>query len=68
MKKKLCPQCKIGRFRVLNVNGDAIVVEVNELFEIVPVNSGQSLEGYNLDVLHCLGCSWKGMAKKLVKH
>lgn len=68
MKKKLCPQCKVGRFRVLNASGDALVVEVNELFEIVPVHPDQSLEGFDLDTLYCLGCSWKGGAKKLVKH
>lgn len=65
MKKLLCPQCKIQRFRVKNQNGDSVVVTVNENFEIEPLHPEQSLEGYDLDVIYCLGCSWKGSPKSL---
>lgn len=65
MKKLLCPQCKIQRFRVKNENGDSVVVTVNEDFTIEPIHEGVSLEGFNLDVLYCLGCSWKGSPKSL---
>jgi hypothetical protein len=69
MKKLLCPQCKITRFNVKNESGDAIVVIVNENLELVPINPDQSLEGYILDVIYCLGCSWKGSPKSLThKH
>lgn len=68
MKKKLCPQCKVGRFRVFNQSGESIVVEVNESFEIVPLHPDQLLDGFDLETLFCLGCSWKGAASKLVKH
>ncbi|MFW9596794.1 MAG: hypothetical protein ACMV0Y_02480 [Paludibacter sp.] len=68
MRKLLCPKCKIGRFRVRNTKGESIVVEVSELHEIIPIHEGVSLEGYNLDELFCLGCSWSGSAQKLVKH
>jgi hypothetical protein len=65
MKDKVCPQCKIRRFRVRNEKGDSVVVTVTEDNQIVPVHTEESLEGFDLDVLYCLGCSWKGSAKKL---
>lgn len=64
-RKKLCPQCKIGRFQVKNDAGEAVVVIVNENSVIVPLHEGQSLEGFDLTVLYCLGCSWKGSVNKL---
>jgi hypothetical protein len=66
MKKKLCPQCKIHRFRIKNAAGDSIVVTVNEKNEVVPIYPDQSLEGYNPEVLYCLGCSWKGSPGSLI--
>ena len=65
-KNKLCPQCKIRRFQVKNDNGDCIVVTVTENNEIIPVHDNESLEGFDLDVLYCLGCSWKGSVRSLV--
>ncbi len=66
MKKKLCPQCKIHRFRVKNENGDSVVVVVNEQHEVIPIHPEESLEGFDLTVLYCLGCSWKGHSKSLL--
>lgn len=66
MKNKLCPQCKIRRFQVKNSQGDAVVVTVSENNEIQPVHPEQSLDGFDLEVLYCLGCSWKGSVKKLI--
>ncbi len=68
MAKKLCPQCKVGRFRVKNEAGDSVVVTVNEQFVIEPLHPDQSLESYDLTVLYCLGCSWKGSTNALVKY
>lgn len=68
MKKLLCPQCKIGRFRVFNEQGESAVVEVSDQGVILPIHPGVSLFGYNLAVLHCLGCSWKGSKERLCKH
>jgi hypothetical protein len=65
-RKRLCPQCKIHRFRVLNDDGDSVVVIVTADYEVVPVHEDVSLEGFNLDVLYCLGCSWKGSPRSLV--
>lgn len=65
MKKLLCPQCKIQRFRVKNDKGDSVVVTITEKFEIVPIHPEESLEGFDLDVVYCLGCSWKGSPRSL---
>jgi len=66
MKKKLCPQCKIHRFRIKNEAGDSIVVTVNENKEVIPIYPDQSIEGYDTQVLYCLGCSWKGSPGSLI--
>lgn len=69
MKKLNCPQCKINRFRVLNEAGNAVVVTVNDQYEVIPVHLEESLEGFDLNVLYCLGCSWVGSPKSLTsKH
>ena len=68
MKKLLCPQCKINRFRVKNDLGESVVVTVNEFFELIPIHPEESLEGFNLDIIYCLGCSWKGSPKSLSQH
>lgn len=66
MKKLLCPQCRIHRFRVFNAARESVVVTVNEHYEVVPIHEGVSLEGYFTDELHCLGCSWIGSPKALL--
>lgn len=66
MKKKLCPQCKIHRFRVKNEQGESVVVIVDENNVVTPIHPDVSLEGFDLSVLYCLGCSWKGSARSLI--
>lgn len=68
MKKLLCPQCKINRFRVKNDQGESVVVTVNEFFELIPIHPEESLDGFNLDIIYCLGCSWKGSPRSLSQH
>jgi hypothetical protein len=63
--KLLCPQCKIGRFQVKNESGESVVVIVTDQHEIIPLHEGTSLDGFDLTVLYCLGCSWKGSDKRL---
>jgi hypothetical protein len=65
-KNKLCPQCKIGRFQVKNDKGEAVVVTVDKDNKIIPIHEGTSLEGYHLEILYCLGCSWKGSVRNLI--
>jgi len=64
----VCPQCGIIRFLVKNAGGDSVVVQVTRDFKVVPVNTDESLEGFNLEFLYCLGCSWKGNIKSLKKY
>lgn len=66
MKNKLCPQCQIRRFNVKNDKGESIVVTLTNKNEVIPIKEGQSLEGFNLDELFCLGCSWKGSPTSLI--
>lgn len=68
MRKLVCPQCKIQRFRIKNDKGESTVVTVTENFEIIPLNDNETLEGFDINTLYCLGCSWQGSAKKLVKY
>lgn len=68
MKNLHCPQCDIHRFFVKNETKDTLLVTVTENFNIVPVHEGKSLEGFDLTVLYCLGCSWSGSPKSLQKH
>ena len=65
-RNKLCPQCKIRRFQVKNDAGQSVVVMVSENNEIIPIHDDESLEGFDLTVLCCLGCSWKGSVKSLI--
>ena len=68
MKKLLCLQCKIASMYVKNVLEERLLVYVNENKEIIPKNPEDSLEGFDLTVVYCLGCSWSGSPNKLVKY
>lgn len=65
MQNRHCPQCDIHRFQVKNALNECMVVTINELYEIVPVNSTDSLEGFDLTLVYCLGCSWSGSPQSL---
>lgn len=64
----LCPQCKVGVFCVKNTAGDRLTVYVTEQGEVVPKYPDASLDGYDLSEVYCLGCSWHGSSKRLVKY
>jgi hypothetical protein len=66
MRNLHCPQCEVHRFLVKNELNESVVVTVNELCEIIPVHSADSLEGFDLTVIYCLGCSWHGSPKSLL--
>ena len=67
MRNLNCPQCDIHRFVVKNELDEGVVVTVNELCEVIPVHKTDSLEGFDLTVVYCLGCSWYGSPKSLSK-
>jgi len=65
MKNLNCPECDISRYQVRNEHGQWVVVTVNDLYEILPVHPDDSLEGFDLTIIYCLGCSWSGSPKSL---
>jgi len=68
MKNLRCPQCDVHRFFVKNEAKESVLVTVTLELEIVPVHEESSLEGFDLTLLYCLGCSWSGSPKSLLKH
>lgn len=68
MKKLKCPQCQIDRFFVKNELGENLLVNVTEDLEVIPVKENESVEGFDLTVLYCLGCSWTGSPRNLRSH
>ena len=68
MKKMVCPQCKIAAMYVKNAAGERRLVYVTSEGEVVPKKEDESLVGFNLEEVFCLGCSWHGSPKRLVKY
>ena len=68
MKKLVCPQCRIAAMFVKNDLNERRLVYVNEKKEIVPKNPEESLDGFDLSVVYCLGCSWSGLPSKMIKY
>jgi len=68
MRKMLCPQCKVGVFCVKNATGKRLTVYVTAQGEVVSKHPDESLDGYDLSEVYCLGCSWHGSPKRLVKY
>ena len=62
MRKLLCPQCKIAALYVVNDRKERLLVYVLENGEVVPKDPAASTDGF-----YCLGCSWHGSPKRLVK-
>lgn len=68
MRKMVCPQCRVGAFCVMNSQGERLPVYVSDAGEVVPKDPAASLEGYDLTIVYCLCCSWKGSPNKLLKY
>lgn len=68
MKKLLCPQCKIAGMYVKNEQGERLLVYVTQEGEIVPKDPLASTNGFDLTEVFCLGCSWHGSSKRMVKY
>lgn len=65
MRNLQCPQCEIHRFYVKNELDENRLVTIDQQFDVIPVNLDESLDGFDLTMLYCLGCSWKGSPKSL---
>ena len=48
--------------------GRALPVYVSDKGEVVPKDPAASLDGYDLEEVYCLCCSWHGTPKRLVKY
>lgn len=68
MKKMVCPQCKIAAMYVKNETGERRLVYVTSEGEVIPKKEDESLEGFNLEEVFCLGCSWHGSPKRMVRY
>lgn len=65
MRKLVCPQCKIASMYVKNAQGDRLLVYVLKDGTIIPKDSTASIEGFELDEVYCLGCSWHGNPRRM---
>jgi len=68
MKFMVCPQCGIANFYVKNEKGERLNVKVTRELEIIQNDISKNIEGYNLDELFCLGCSWHGSVYELKRY
>lgn len=65
MKKLLCPQCKISSMYVKNDKNERRLVYIDDNHNVIPKYPDESLEGFDLNEVYCLGCSWHGSPKRL---
>lgn len=71
IKKKylLCPQCGDNRLFVKNNNGERVFFHVDYNKNTVRTeNSNADLNGHDLSVIQCAGCSWSGIINKLKEY
>ena len=66
MKKRICPQCKIPSMYVKNTAGERRLIYVDELGQVVAKKEEESLDGFDLSEVFCLGCSWHGSPKQML--
>ena len=52
---------------VKNAQNERRLVYVLENGEVVPKKEGETLDGFDTSEVFCLGCSWHGSPKRLVK-
>ena len=68
-KYLLCPQCGAHRLFIKNEEGESLYFHVDYDFNPFPTKeSNADLEGADFSQILCVGCSWKGGLKKLVKY
>ena len=68
MRKLKCPQCRIANLYLKNVKSESLPVYITIEGEIIPKRSEDSLEDFDINEIFCLGCSWHGSVKNLVKY
>lgn len=68
MRKLLCPQCSIANLYIKNDQGERLLIFVTPELTIIPAKEGTSLDGFDLETIYCLGCSWSGGVRHLKRH
>lgn len=68
MRKLICPQCMIPNLYVKNSAGERCNVFVTADYEVVAAHESDSLDGFDVETIYCLGCSWSGSPRRLRKH
>lgn len=67
MRKLLCPQCKIAAMYVKNEQGERLLVYVTDSGNVISKDPAISMDGFDLSEVFCLGCSWRGIPRRMVK-
>lgn len=67
MRKLLCPQCTIAGMFIKNERGDRLLVYVSDKGEVIPKDPAADMSGFDVSEIYCLGCSWHGSPKRLVR-
>ncbi len=68
MRRRVCPQCKIPNFYVLNGSKERRLVFVTLDFPVVAAREKENLSGFDLETIYCLGCSWKGSPRRTTRY
>jgi hypothetical protein len=69
IKHLLCPQCGIHRLFVRNTEGRDVFFHVNPDGAPFPTEQSKAdLAGLDFSEIRCVGCSWKGPIRKLVRY
>ncbi len=53
---------------VKNEQGERLLVYVTDTGEVIPKNPDASTIGFDMTEVYCLGCSWHGSSKRMVKY
>ena len=67
MRKLVCPQCKIASMYVMDDQKNRLLVYVYENGEVLPKDPSASTDGFDMGEVYCLGCSWHGSPKRMIK-
>ncbi len=67
MRKKLCPKCQIPNFYLKGSGADILPIYITADGEIVPKREGDTLEGFDTQIIYCFGCSWSGSLAQIMK-
>jgi len=67
-KYLVCPRCGDRRLFLKNANNERLGVYITHDYEIIPMNSENTINGFDTSIIYCLGCSWKGTMKDLIKY